>query len=75
MEERINSLRVKHLNNAEKQSLYKLCVKYNDICHLQVDVLSSTKTITHSINLTNDTPTRANTYKYLEVHKDEVKIE
>lgn len=68
----VESLRLDHLSQEEKDSLLHICKDYNDIFHLEDDVLPETSEIEHAINTTSDTPIAAKTYRYPQVHKDEV---
>lgn len=67
-----SSLRTEHLNKEEGRSLFSICRAYNDIFHLEGDILSQTNSIRHEINTTTQTPIHAKTYRYPEVHKREV---
>lgn len=59
--ERINkvkeNIRTEHLNIKEKESLMATCSDFNDIFHLEGDVLINTNLITHGINTEDRAPT------------------
>jgi transposase InsO family protein len=63
---------VKHLNSEELNSLLEICNSYEDIFHLEGDYLTHTDTIKHNIYTENKPPIAAKTYRYPEIHKDEV---
>lgn len=67
------NLRLDHLNSEEQKSITNICHKFNDIFFLPNDQLSCTKTIEHGINTYNNTaPIYTKSYRYPEVHKQEV---
>lgn len=66
------SLRTDHLNNEEKNSLTKICHEYNHIFHLEGDTLSYTDTVMHEIPITSSTPINTKSYRYPQIHKEEV---
>lgn len=65
-------IRTDHLNTEERESVLRICHNFNQIFHLEGDSLSFTKSITHEIPTTNQTPISAKTYRYPEIHKKEV---
>lgn len=66
-------LRTDHLNEEEKQSLFKLCEDFSDIFQLESDYLSCTSTYEHTIPTFKDSqPIHTKSYRYPEVHKHEV---
>lgn len=67
-----NALRCGHLNQEEEQSLRKLCSEFNDIFHLEGDILTATKTVHHEIRTTSQTPIHVKSYRFPECHKEEV---
>lgn len=67
-----NSLRLDHLNKEERNSIIELCHNYNQIFHLEGDLLTTTNAIMHEIKTTSNTPINSKTYRYPEVHKSEV---
>lgn len=67
-----NLLRLDHLNQEEKDSIINICHEFNQIFHLEGDRLSSTNTVLHEIPVTSQIPINSKTYRYPEVHKDEV---
>lgn len=67
-----NLLRTDHLNNEERESLIKICHEYNHIFYLEGDHLSYTNAITHKIPTATDIPINVKSYRYSEIHKNEV---
>lgn len=67
-----NQLRTDHLNEEEKRSLLELCKNYNQIFHLEGDKLTSTNVLCHQIITESNAPIQTKTYRYPEVHKQEV---
>lgn len=65
-------LRIDHLNKEEKESLIEICHEYNNIFYLEGDKLSYTNAIMHEIPMTSCSPVNTKTYRYPEVHKEEV---
>lgn len=66
-------LRLEHLNPEEQKSILDLCIQYKDIFHLsEQDILTSTNSITHEIDITNPSPVYTKSYRYPEIHKKEV---
>lgn len=65
-------LRVSHLNSEECEALYDVCSKYSDIFHLPNDVLTSTDTIQHEIRTSSEQPINVKSYRFPEIHKQEV---
>ena len=63
---------MEHLNPEEKKALLDLCYEFEDIAFLEGDILSATDTIEHNIELTDDKPIFAKTYRYPHVHREEV---
>ncbi|MGL4388093.1 MAG: reverse transcriptase domain-containing protein, partial [Brevinema sp.] len=61
------------MNDEERTSLLELCKEYHYIFHLSNDQLTTTTAITHKIPLVNDTPVYVKSYRYPEVHKNEVR--
>lgn len=60
------------LNKEEKESLIEICHEYNNIFYLEEDKLSYTNAIMHEIPMTSCSPVNTKTYRYPEVHKEEV---
>jgi len=65
-------LRVSHLNCEETKALYDLCSNYSDIFHLPDDLLTSTDAIQHEIRTSSDQPINVKSYRFPEIHKQEV---
>lgn len=70
-----NSLRTDHLNSEEKQSVYKICTQFSNSFYLERDKLTSThlsQTTKHQINTKESNPINVKSYRYLQIHKEEV---
>lgn len=67
------NLRTSHLNREEESLITSLCIKYSDIFHLEDDVLSFTSEIKHDIITTSNIPIATKSYRYPQIHKEEVK--
>lgn len=67
-----NLLRTDHLNSEEKQSLLQICHEFNHIFYIDGDKLTFTDTIAHNIPTSSKVPINAKTYRFPEVHKEEV---
>ena len=72
--EKLNkSLRLDHLNSEEKQSVIKICSEFNDVFHLEGDLLTTTNAGEHSIKLKEDVnPIKCKSYRLPESQKDEI---
>ncbi|XP_063975940.1 uncharacterized protein LOC135161895 [Diachasmimorpha longicaudata] len=66
------NLRTEHLNPEEKQSLTKLCEEFHDIFNLPDDKLSYTSATDCKIPTIDNIPIQVKSYRYPEVHKNEV---
>lgn len=66
------TLRLDHLNEEEKKTLLPLCREFNSIFHLDGDDLPETSIVQHSIRTTHENPIATKTYRYPQVHKEEV---
>lgn len=66
------NLRLDHLNQEEKDAINNICTEFNDIFHLPTDELTRTTATTHNIPTTNSQPVHVKTYRYPQVHKNEV---
>lgn len=69
----LNQLRISHLNNEEKDALLQACSDFSDIFHLPEENLSHTNTLQHEIKTTTDVPIHTKTYRFPEIHKQEVR--
>lgn len=67
-----DNIRKDHLNREEIESLLQICGAYQDIFYLPGDKLSSTTTLTHSIETTDPSPIFTKTYRYPKIHENEV---
>lgn len=71
--ERIKDLlRLSHLNQEERESILTICYEFEKIFFLKGDKLSYTNAVQHQIPLTNITPLNAKTYRFPQIHKEEV---
>ena len=60
----LNSLRLSHLNNEEKDSMIELITKYPAIFHIEGDDLTSTSIVNHEIHTKSNVPTVSKIYRY-----------
>ncbi|KAK2577812.1 hypothetical protein KPH14_012695 [Odynerus spinipes] len=68
-----DSIRTEHLNQEEKQAIWEICGKYNDLFYLEGDTLESTNTTEHCINVEPGTaPINVAPYRLPQKHKEEV---
>lgn len=67
-----DTLRLKHLNKEESDSIIEICTEFNHIFHLEGDSLTCTDSIQHEIKTTSQIPITCKTYRYPEIHKEEV---
>lgn len=73
LKQNLKNIRLDHCNKEEKDVIRKLCLDYKDIFFCEGIPLSFTNQITHKINLKDDSPIFTKSYRYPEVHKNEVK--
>jgi len=66
-------LRTDHLNDEEKCAITELCLEFSDIFYLDGDILSFTSEIKHSIETNGARPVFSKSYRYPQIHKEEVK--
>lgn len=71
-EEVLNLLRISHLNGEERYCLYDICSQYSDIFHLPGDKLTCNDSIEHEITTTSSIPINTKSYRFPEIHKQEV---
>lgn len=72
-QEVLNLLRASHLNSEEANALHDVCSEYSDIFYLPGDKLSHTNALKHEIVTTPQNPIHVKSYRFPEVHKQEVK--
>lgn len=60
------------MNKEERTATYKLIKRYEDIFFKDGDDLTFTSQVKHSIPSTNESPIYTRSYRYPEIHKDEV---
>lgn len=75
LKQNLKNLRLEHCNKEEKDAIRKLCFEYRDIFYCEDIPLSFTNEITHKINLKNDSPIHVKSYRFPEVHKQEVRTQ
>lgn len=68
----LKNLRLNHCNQEEYDAIRKLCYEYRDIFHSEKNPLTFTNAIKHKIKLTDETPIFTKTYRYPQIHKEEV---
>ena len=68
-------LRLDHLNSEEKEAITNLCLDFEDIFYLEGDKLTFTSEIKHSIDTGNTKPIFTKSYRYPQIHKEEVKTQ
>lgn len=68
----LENIRTDHLNAEEKTTLLQICQNYQDIFHLPGDLLTTTQTLQHKIDVTDPNPVFTKTYRYPKVHEEEV---
>ncbi|CAH2090022.1 unnamed protein product [Euphydryas editha] len=61
-----------HLNEEELYYLKEICYQYSDIFHLPGDQLTCTDVTQHEIKTTSPTPINVKSYRFPEIHKEEV---
>lgn len=69
----LKNLRLEHLNQEESKLIQDLCISYSDIFFLEGDKLSFTSAIKHEINIGDNKPIFTKSYRYPQIHKQEVK--
>lgn len=68
-----NLLRLDHLNDEEKNKLLKLCREFSRIFQYPDQPLSATTQTQHIIRTRDDEPVYTRSYRFPEIHKNEVK--
>lgn len=68
-------IRTKHLNSEESSQIIKLCKHYKNIFYQEGQTLSFTNQIKHYINTVDDIPIYTRSYRYPEIHKEEVRTQ
>ena len=68
----LEQVRCSHLNPQEHNALMDCISKYTDIFHLEGEFLTHTSAIQHSINTGDAPPIHVKSYRFPEIHKDEV---
>lgn len=70
--ENLKNLRLNHLNKEEYLAIRNLCVEYRDIFYNEKLPLTFNNQIKHHIKLKDETPIFTKSYRYPQVHKEEV---
>ncbi|KAJ3654355.1 hypothetical protein Zmor_013548 [Zophobas morio] len=73
LKDNLYNLRLKHMNTEEKDAIWKLCHAYRDIFHTGRLPLTFNNQIKHQIRTKDENPTFTKSYRYPEVHKEEVR--
>lgn len=68
----LENLRMKHLNNEERDALINVCSEYRDVFYTPDQNMTFTSDIKHRIETTDDIPIYTKSYRYPFVHKEEV---
>lgn len=68
----LEQIRCSHLNSEEHKALMNCISRYTDIFHLEGEFLTHTDVLQHSINTGDAPPIHVKSYRFPEVHKDEV---
>lgn len=68
-------LRLDHLNEEENELITQLCLEYADIFYLEGDQLTFTNEIKHAIDTNDAKPIFTKSYRYPQIHKEEVKTQ
>lgn len=65
-------IRISHLNPEEKEQILKLCNSFKNLFQQETERLTFTNQVKHEINLSNEKPSFVKSYRYPEIHKEEV---
>lgn len=68
----LSKFRTDHLNNEENYHLTKLIKEYSEIFHQSDEPLSFTNRVKHHIRTTDETPIYTKSYRYPQIHQQEV---
>lgn len=71
----VHQLRLEHLNEEEAELIQQLCLDFSDIFYLEGDHLSFTNEIKHTIDTNNSKPVYTKSYRYPQIHKEEVRTQ
>jgi hypothetical protein len=66
-------IRTGHLSNGEGKLLIKLCTEFKDIFAREGEPLTFTNEVKHSIRTIDEIPVFTKSYRYPEIHKEEVR--
>lgn len=73
LKENLRNLRLNHTNQEENDKIRKLCFEFRDIFYCDRIPLTFTNQIRHRIKLKDESPIYTKSYRYPEVHKNEIK--
>lgn len=68
----LSKLRLNHLNEEERTVIIDICTEYADIFYNESDPLTFTNQIKHFIRTSDEIPVYSKTYRYPQIHKEEV---
>lgn len=68
----LNKLRLEHMNEEEKNSIWKLCVEFRDIFYNEKSKLSFSNTVKHKLYMKDDTPVYTKCYRQAPIQKQEI---
>lgn len=68
----VSMVRTEHMNSEEREVIIKLLKDYSDIFHIEGNQLTFTSKIKHSIKTSDEIPVYTKSYRYPEVHRNEV---
>lgn len=69
----LKNLRLEHCNQEERKAIRDLCLEFRDIFYCDKIPLTFTNQIQHKIKLTNESPIYTKSYRYPQIHKNEVR--
>lgn len=71
----ISKIRTSHMNSEEKEAITKLVSDYSDIFHIEGNKLTFTNKVKHTIKTMDEIPVYTKTYRYPEIHRQEVRTQ
>ncbi|EFA12120.1 Retrovirus-related Pol polyprotein from transposon 17.6-like Protein [Tribolium castaneum] len=73
LKENLKNIRISHLNSEEQRQIKNLCFDYRDIFYCENLPLTFNNQIKHYIRTKDNNPIFTKTYRYPEIHKEEVR--
>ncbi|EFA13670.1 Retrovirus-related Pol polyprotein from transposon 412-like Protein [Tribolium castaneum] len=73
LKKNLKNIRISHLNSEEQRQIKNLCFEYRDIFYCENLPLTFNNQIKHYIRTKDNNPIFTKTYRYLEIHKEEVR--